>query len=153
MANNNSFSFFPSRYIKQPLPEESGGSPLEPGACNGSRGSCEGEHLPRNGAVTDQIPPDLPLLPKVHTREREAVRLGWRSGWRGGLGTPSHPLHTASACCPIWAPRGISQTCRLAFTSGGASLTGLSDLPRITRPSQELILVHWCWRSGCLASP
>uniref|UniRef100_A0A8C7BXC7 Ubiquitin carboxyl-terminal hydrolase n=1 Tax=Neovison vison TaxID=452646 RepID=A0A8C7BXC7_NEOVI len=32
-----------SRYIKQPLPEESGGSPLEPGACNGSRGSCEGE--------------------------------------------------------------------------------------------------------------
>ncbi|XP_045435547.1 ubiquitin carboxyl-terminal hydrolase 4 isoform X3 [Pipistrellus kuhlii] len=32
-----------SRYIKQPLPEEAGGSPLEPGACNGSRGSCEGE--------------------------------------------------------------------------------------------------------------
>ncbi|XP_016058354.1 PREDICTED: ubiquitin carboxyl-terminal hydrolase 4 isoform X2 [Miniopterus natalensis] len=30
-----------SRYIKQPLPEESGSSPLEPGACNGS--SCEGE--------------------------------------------------------------------------------------------------------------
>uniref|UniRef100_A0A8C9KB03 Ubiquitin carboxyl-terminal hydrolase n=1 Tax=Panthera tigris altaica TaxID=74533 RepID=A0A8C9KB03_PANTA len=32
-----------SRYIKQPLPDESGSSPLEPGACNGSRGSCEGE--------------------------------------------------------------------------------------------------------------
>ncbi|KAK1332694.1 hypothetical protein QTO34_007377 [Cnephaeus nilssonii] len=32
-----------SRYIKQPLPEEAGSSPLEPGACNGSRGSCEGE--------------------------------------------------------------------------------------------------------------
>nr|KAF6311434.1 ubiquitin specific peptidase 4 [Myotis myotis] len=32
-----------SRYIKQPLPEEVGSSPLEPGACNGSRGSCEGE--------------------------------------------------------------------------------------------------------------
>uniref|UniRef100_A0A8C4PMD2 Ubiquitin carboxyl-terminal hydrolase 4 n=1 Tax=Equus asinus asinus TaxID=83772 RepID=A0A8C4PMD2_EQUAS len=32
-----------SRYIKQPLPDESGGLPLEPGACNGSRGSCEGE--------------------------------------------------------------------------------------------------------------
>nr|KAF6476824.1 ubiquitin specific peptidase 4 [Rousettus aegyptiacus] len=32
-----------SRYIKQPLPEESGSSPGEPGACNGSGGSCEGE--------------------------------------------------------------------------------------------------------------
>ncbi|KAJ8791905.1 hypothetical protein J1605_004130 [Eschrichtius robustus] len=32
-----------SRYIKQPLPDESGSSPLELGACNGSRGSCEGE--------------------------------------------------------------------------------------------------------------
>ncbi|KAL2803832.1 ubiquitin carboxyl-terminal hydrolase 4 isoform a, partial [Daubentonia madagascariensis] len=32
-----------SRYIKQPLPDESGSSPLEPGACNGSRGSCEGD--------------------------------------------------------------------------------------------------------------
>ncbi|XP_046494129.1 ubiquitin carboxyl-terminal hydrolase 4 isoform X2 [Equus quagga] len=32
-----------SRYIKQPLPDESGGLPLEPGACNGSRGSCEGD--------------------------------------------------------------------------------------------------------------
>ncbi|XP_054982096.1 ubiquitin carboxyl-terminal hydrolase 4-like [Sorex araneus] len=32
-----------SRYIKQPLPDESGSSPLEPGSCNGSRGSCEGE--------------------------------------------------------------------------------------------------------------
>uniref|UniRef100_A0A8C4M162 Ubiquitin carboxyl-terminal hydrolase n=1 Tax=Equus asinus asinus TaxID=83772 RepID=A0A8C4M162_EQUAS len=32
-----------SRYIKQPLPDESGGLPLEPGACNGSRGSCEEE--------------------------------------------------------------------------------------------------------------
>jgi len=32
-----------SRYIKQPLPKESGSSPLEPGACNGSRGDCEGE--------------------------------------------------------------------------------------------------------------
>ncbi|XP_045153549.1 ubiquitin carboxyl-terminal hydrolase 4 isoform X2 [Echinops telfairi] len=32
-----------SRYIKQPLPDECGSSPLEPGACNGSRGSCEGE--------------------------------------------------------------------------------------------------------------
>ncbi|XP_006873671.1 PREDICTED: ubiquitin carboxyl-terminal hydrolase 4 isoform X3 [Chrysochloris asiatica] len=32
-----------SRYIKQPLPGESGSSPLEPGTCNGSRGSCEGE--------------------------------------------------------------------------------------------------------------
>ncbi|XP_023375286.1 ubiquitin carboxyl-terminal hydrolase 4 [Otolemur garnettii] len=32
-----------SRYMKQPLPDESGGSPLEPGAYNGSRGSCEGE--------------------------------------------------------------------------------------------------------------
>ncbi|KAF5921631.1 hypothetical protein HPG69_012801 [Diceros bicornis minor] len=32
-----------SRYIKQPLPDESGSLPLEPGACNGSRGSCEGE--------------------------------------------------------------------------------------------------------------
>ncbi|XP_066102153.1 ubiquitin carboxyl-terminal hydrolase 4 isoform X2 [Saccopteryx bilineata] len=32
-----------SRYIKQPLPDESGSSPLGPGACNGSRGSCEGE--------------------------------------------------------------------------------------------------------------
>ncbi|XP_059795604.1 ubiquitin carboxyl-terminal hydrolase 4 isoform X4 [Balaenoptera ricei] len=31
------------RYIKQPLPDESGSSPLELGACNGSRGSCEGE--------------------------------------------------------------------------------------------------------------
>uniref|UniRef100_A0A8C4LTD7 Ubiquitin carboxyl-terminal hydrolase n=1 Tax=Equus asinus asinus TaxID=83772 RepID=A0A8C4LTD7_EQUAS len=33
-----------SRYIKQPLPDESGGLPLEPGACNGSRGSCEGDN-------------------------------------------------------------------------------------------------------------
>ncbi|XP_024593103.1 ubiquitin carboxyl-terminal hydrolase 4 isoform X1 [Neophocaena asiaeorientalis asiaeorientalis] len=32
-----------SRYIKQPLPDESGSSPLELGACSGSRGSCEGE--------------------------------------------------------------------------------------------------------------
>lgn len=32
-----------SRYIKQPLPEEFLGSPLEPGACNGSRGSYEGD--------------------------------------------------------------------------------------------------------------
>ncbi|XP_066207127.1 ubiquitin carboxyl-terminal hydrolase 4 isoform X2 [Saccopteryx leptura] len=32
-----------SRYIKQPLPDESGSSPLGPGTCNGSRGSCEGE--------------------------------------------------------------------------------------------------------------
>ncbi|XP_045386198.1 ubiquitin carboxyl-terminal hydrolase 4 isoform X2 [Lemur catta] len=32
-----------SRYIKQPLPDESGSSPLEPGTCNGSRGSYEGE--------------------------------------------------------------------------------------------------------------
>ncbi|XP_071068165.1 ubiquitin carboxyl-terminal hydrolase 4 isoform X6 [Dasypus novemcinctus] len=32
-----------SRYIKQPLPDGFGSSPLEPGACNGSRGSCEGE--------------------------------------------------------------------------------------------------------------
>uniref|UniRef100_A0A8C3X0Q8 Ubiquitin carboxyl-terminal hydrolase n=1 Tax=Catagonus wagneri TaxID=51154 RepID=A0A8C3X0Q8_9CETA len=32
-----------SRYIKQPLPDESGSLPLELGACNGSRGSCEGE--------------------------------------------------------------------------------------------------------------
>ncbi|XP_004625148.1 ubiquitin carboxyl-terminal hydrolase 4 isoform X2 [Octodon degus] len=31
-----------SRYIKQPLPDEFCSSPLEPGACNGSRGSCEG---------------------------------------------------------------------------------------------------------------
>ncbi|XP_064130609.1 ubiquitin carboxyl-terminal hydrolase 4 isoform X4 [Loxodonta africana] len=30
-----------SRYIKQPLPDEPGSSPLELGACNGSRGSCE----------------------------------------------------------------------------------------------------------------
>ncbi|XP_033269036.1 ubiquitin carboxyl-terminal hydrolase 4 isoform X4 [Orcinus orca] len=30
-----------SRYIKQPLPDESGSSPLELGSCNGSRGSCE----------------------------------------------------------------------------------------------------------------
>ncbi|XP_055132947.1 ubiquitin carboxyl-terminal hydrolase 4 isoform X4 [Symphalangus syndactylus] len=30
-----------SRYVKQPLPDESGSSPLEPGACNGSRNSCE----------------------------------------------------------------------------------------------------------------
>ncbi|KAM5153966.1 ubiquitin carboxyl-terminal hydrolase 4 isoform 2-T2 [Callospermophilus lateralis] len=32
-----------SRYIKQPLPDEFSLSPLEPGACNGSRGSCEGD--------------------------------------------------------------------------------------------------------------
>ncbi|KAM7064375.1 ubiquitin carboxyl-terminal hydrolase 4 isoform 2-T2 [Molossus nigricans] len=32
-----------SRYIKQPLPDESGSSSSEPAACNGSRGSCEGE--------------------------------------------------------------------------------------------------------------
>ncbi|XP_065789778.1 ubiquitin carboxyl-terminal hydrolase 4 isoform X2 [Muntiacus reevesi] len=32
-----------SRYIKQPLPDESGSSPLELGACNGSRSGCEGE--------------------------------------------------------------------------------------------------------------
>ncbi|XP_063662848.1 ubiquitin carboxyl-terminal hydrolase 4 isoform X9 [Pan troglodytes] len=32
-----------SRYVKQPLPDEFGSSPLEPGACNGSRNSCEGE--------------------------------------------------------------------------------------------------------------
>uniref|UniRef100_U3KN40 Ubiquitin carboxyl-terminal hydrolase n=1 Tax=Oryctolagus cuniculus TaxID=9986 RepID=U3KN40_RABIT len=32
-----------SRYVKHPLPDECGSSPLEPGACNGSRGSCEGE--------------------------------------------------------------------------------------------------------------
>lgn len=32
-----------SRYIKQPLPEEFLSSPLEPGACNGSRGSYEGD--------------------------------------------------------------------------------------------------------------
>lgn len=32
-----------SRYIKQPLPDEFLSSPLEPGACNGSRGSCEGD--------------------------------------------------------------------------------------------------------------
>ncbi|XP_034514203.1 ubiquitin carboxyl-terminal hydrolase 4 isoform X4 [Ailuropoda melanoleuca] len=32
-----------SRYIKQPLPEESGSSSSEPGACNGSRGNYEGE--------------------------------------------------------------------------------------------------------------
>ncbi|XP_017658694.1 ubiquitin carboxyl-terminal hydrolase 4 isoform X5 [Nannospalax galili] len=31
-----------SRYIKQPLPDEFLSSPLEPGACNGSRGSYEG---------------------------------------------------------------------------------------------------------------
>ncbi|XP_036734140.2 ubiquitin carboxyl-terminal hydrolase 4 isoform X2 [Manis pentadactyla] len=32
-----------SRYIKQPLPDEFGSSPWEPGARNGSRGGCEGE--------------------------------------------------------------------------------------------------------------
>ncbi|KAM4821301.1 ubiquitin carboxyl-terminal hydrolase 4 isoform 2-T2 [Thomomys bottae] len=32
-----------SRYIKQPLPDEFDSSPLEPGACNGARGSCEGD--------------------------------------------------------------------------------------------------------------
>ncbi|XP_017658693.1 ubiquitin carboxyl-terminal hydrolase 4 isoform X4 [Nannospalax galili] len=32
-----------SRYIKQPLPDEFLSSPLEPGACNGSRGSYEGD--------------------------------------------------------------------------------------------------------------
>ncbi|XP_069873864.1 ubiquitin carboxyl-terminal hydrolase 4 isoform X2 [Dipodomys merriami] len=32
-----------SRYIKQPLPDEFGSSPLESGACNGARGSCEGD--------------------------------------------------------------------------------------------------------------
>ncbi|XP_006892978.1 PREDICTED: ubiquitin carboxyl-terminal hydrolase 4 isoform X2 [Elephantulus edwardii] len=32
-----------SRYVKQPLPAEFSSSPLESGACNGSRGSCEGE--------------------------------------------------------------------------------------------------------------
>uniref|UniRef100_A0A8C9Q5Q9 Ubiquitin carboxyl-terminal hydrolase 4 n=1 Tax=Spermophilus dauricus TaxID=99837 RepID=A0A8C9Q5Q9_SPEDA len=32
-----------SRYIKQPLPDEFSLLPLEPGACNGSRGSCEGD--------------------------------------------------------------------------------------------------------------
>uniref|UniRef100_A0A8D2DFB4 Ubiquitin carboxyl-terminal hydrolase n=1 Tax=Sciurus vulgaris TaxID=55149 RepID=A0A8D2DFB4_SCIVU len=32
-----------SRYIKQPLPDEFSNLPLEPGACNGSRGSCEGD--------------------------------------------------------------------------------------------------------------
>ncbi|XP_062056847.1 ubiquitin carboxyl-terminal hydrolase 4 isoform X2 [Lepus europaeus] len=32
-----------SRYVKHPLPDECGSSPLEPGACNGSRGNCEGE--------------------------------------------------------------------------------------------------------------
>ncbi|XP_048190766.1 ubiquitin carboxyl-terminal hydrolase 4 isoform X2 [Perognathus longimembris pacificus] len=32
-----------SRYIKQPLPDEFGSSPLEPGACNGASGSCEGD--------------------------------------------------------------------------------------------------------------
>ncbi|XP_076985439.1 ubiquitin carboxyl-terminal hydrolase 4 isoform X5 [Tamandua tetradactyla] len=32
-----------SRYIKQPLPDGFGSLPLEPGTCNGSRGSCEGE--------------------------------------------------------------------------------------------------------------
>ncbi|OWK02676.1 USP4 [Cervus elaphus hippelaphus] len=32
-----------SRYIKQPLPDESGSSPLELGPCNGSRSGCEVE--------------------------------------------------------------------------------------------------------------
>ncbi|XP_040102869.1 ubiquitin carboxyl-terminal hydrolase 4 isoform X2 [Oryx dammah] len=32
-----------SRYIKQPLPDESGSSPLELGPCNGSRSGCAGE--------------------------------------------------------------------------------------------------------------
>ncbi|XP_052492449.1 ubiquitin carboxyl-terminal hydrolase 4 isoform X2 [Budorcas taxicolor] len=32
-----------SRYIKQPLPDEPGSSPLELGACNGSRSGCAGE--------------------------------------------------------------------------------------------------------------
>ncbi|XP_004581515.2 ubiquitin carboxyl-terminal hydrolase 4 isoform X2 [Ochotona princeps] len=32
-----------SRYIKHPLPDESGSSLLESGACNGSRDNCEGE--------------------------------------------------------------------------------------------------------------
>ncbi|KAG3270463.1 ubiquitin carboxyl-terminal hydrolase 4 isoform X3 [Ictidomys tridecemlineatus] len=32
-----------SRYIKQPLPDEFSLLPLEPGACNGSRSSCEGD--------------------------------------------------------------------------------------------------------------
>ncbi|XP_002758385.1 ubiquitin carboxyl-terminal hydrolase 4 isoform X1 [Callithrix jacchus] len=32
-----------SRYVKQPLPDEFGSSPLEPGACSGSRNSCEGD--------------------------------------------------------------------------------------------------------------
>ncbi|XP_040850389.1 ubiquitin carboxyl-terminal hydrolase 4 isoform X2 [Ochotona curzoniae] len=32
-----------SRYVKHPLPDESGSSLLEPGACNGSRDNCEGE--------------------------------------------------------------------------------------------------------------
>ncbi|XP_011889078.1 PREDICTED: ubiquitin carboxyl-terminal hydrolase 4 isoform X3 [Cercocebus atys] len=31
------------RYVKQPLPDDFGSSPLEPGTCNGSRNSCEGE--------------------------------------------------------------------------------------------------------------
>ncbi|XP_077848797.1 ubiquitin carboxyl-terminal hydrolase 4 isoform X5 [Macaca mulatta] len=30
-----------SRYVKQPLPDDFGSSPLEPGTCNGSRNSCE----------------------------------------------------------------------------------------------------------------
>ena len=97
---NNSFSFFfSSRYIKQPLPEESGSSPLEPGACNGSRGSCEGEHSPCCGAMTDQIPPDLPLLPKMWcTQEREALRLDEGSGWRADPGSSITLLYAASVC-------------------------------------------------------
>jgi hypothetical protein len=43
-VNTNNLFFFLSRYIKQPLPDEFLSSPLEPGACNGSRSSYEGKH-------------------------------------------------------------------------------------------------------------
>lgn len=103
----NSFSFFfPSRYIKQPLPEESGSSSSEPGACNGSRGNYEGERSPRCGAVTDQIPPGLPLLPKVHTGEGDS-EAGWELWLESRPGSPVAPLHAAGACCPTLEPRVI----------------------------------------------
>ncbi|XP_016048216.1 ubiquitin carboxyl-terminal hydrolase 4 isoform X2 [Erinaceus europaeus] len=46
-----------SRYIKQPLPDESGSLPLEPGSCNGSRGSCEGEEeeMEQQGEGKEQL--------------------------------------------------------------------------------------------------
>lgn len=67
-----------SRYIKQPLPEEFLSSPLEPGACNGSRGSYEGDEEEE----MDHQEEGKEQLSEVEESARSTLAIDWDSETR-----------------------------------------------------------------------